>query len=114
MIVQLSDGMILELTTAGGSGGHLRGVARQRVARAAVVDIATGQPAEGGSTITQQLVKIQLLSPQKSAARKLNEAFLAWAVEHRYTKDQVLEMYLNRVYYGHGAYGIGSAAKTYF
>src|SRR5438105_3926956 len=84
------------------------------MARAAVVDIATGQPAEGGSTITQQLVKIQLLSPQKSAARKLNEAFLAWAVEHRYTKDQILEMYLNRVYYGHGAYGIGSAAKTYF
>lgn len=84
------------------------------LARATVVDLATGAPVEGGSTITEQLVKIQLLSPQKSLPRKLNEAFLAWILEHRYTKDQVLEMYLNRVYYGHGAYGIGSAAKTYF
>jgi membrane peptidoglycan carboxypeptidase len=84
------------------------------LARAALVDVSTGQAVEGGSTITEQLVKIQLLSPQKSVTRKLNEAFLAWTLEHRYSKDQILEMYLNRVYYGHGAYGIGSAAKTYF
>src|SRR5438067_166952 len=84
------------------------------LARATAVDLATGAPVEGGSTITEQLVKIQLLSPQKSIPRKLNEAFLAWILEHRYSKDQILEMYLNRVYYGHGAYGIGSAAKTYF
>jgi membrane peptidoglycan carboxypeptidase len=84
------------------------------LARAALVDLTTGQAVEGGSTITEQLVKIQLLSPEKSVTRKVNEAFLAWALEHRYTKDQILEMYLNRVYYGHGAYGLGSAAKTYF
>ena len=84
------------------------------LARATAVDVVTGAPVQGGSTITEQLVKIQLLSPQKSIPRKLNEAFLAWILEHRYSKDQILEMYLNRVYYGHGAYGIGSAAKTYF
>jgi len=82
--------------------------------RAGTIDLVTGRAVEGGSTITQQLVKIQLLTPQKSALRKAKEAYLAWALEHRYSKDQILEMYLNRVYYGHGAYGLGSAVKTYF
>ncbi len=84
------------------------------IARAAASDVASGGFVQGGSTITQQLVKIQLLTPRKTIDRKLQEAALAWALEHRYSKDQVLEMYLNRVYYGHGAYGIGAAAKTYF
>ena len=82
--------------------------------RALVVDLRQRSFAQGGSTITQQLVKIQLLTPQKSILRKLQEAILAEGLAHRYSKDQVLEMYLNRVYFGHGAYGIGSAAKTYF
>ncbi|MGH7902676.1 MAG: transglycosylase domain-containing protein [Candidatus Dormibacteraceae bacterium] len=82
--------------------------------RAAAVDLRHHSFAQGGSTITQQLVKIQLLTPQKSILRKVQEAILAEALNQRYSKDQILEMYLNRIYFGHGAYGIGSAAKTFF
>jgi len=82
--------------------------------RAAATDAVSGRIVEGGSTITQQLVKLELLGPQQTVSRKLEEAFLAWAMERRYTKDQILEMYLNRVYYGHGAYGLGAAVETYF
>jgi len=83
-------------------------------ARAAWVDITTHGLNEGGSTITQQLVKIQLLTPQKSLTRKVQEVVLAIVLEQRYSKDQILGMYLNRVYFGHGAYGVGAAARTYF
>ncbi|HVC99818.1 MAG TPA: transglycosylase domain-containing protein [Candidatus Dormibacteraeota bacterium] len=82
--------------------------------RAAFIDLTSGQVQEGGSTITQQLVKIQLLTPQRSILRKVQEAILATGMEVRYSKDQVLEMYLNRVYYGHNAYGLGAAAEVYF
>ena len=84
------------------------------IARAAWVDITSGGFNEGASTITQQLVKIQLLTPQKSFTRKVQEMVLAIALEQRYSKDQILGMYLNRVYFGHGAYGFGAAARTYF
>jgi membrane peptidoglycan carboxypeptidase len=84
------------------------------VARAVWVDVTHGALNEGGSTITQQLVKIQLLTPEKSLPRKLHEAVLAIALEQRFSKDQILTMYLNRVYFGHGAYGLGAAARTYF
>jgi penicillin-binding protein 1A len=83
-------------------------------ARAMWTDVTHGGFYEGGSTITQQLVKIQLLTPQKSVTRKVQEMVLAITLERRYSKDEILTMYLNRVYYGHGAYGIGAAAKTYF
>ena len=83
-------------------------------ARAAWVDITSGGLHQGGSTITQQLVEIQLLTPQKSITRKVQEIVLAIALEQRYSKDQILGMYLNRVYFGHGAYGVGAAARTYF
>ncbi len=69
---------------------------------------------EGGSTITQQLVKTALLSPERTLRRKLREILLAIAVELRYSKDQILEMYLNRVGYGGATYGIEEAAQTYF
>lgn len=69
---------------------------------------------EGGSTITQQLVKTALLSPERTLKRKLRELILAIAVENRYSKDQILEMYLNRVGYGGATYGIEEAAQTYF
>ena len=82
--------------------------------RAGVTDVLSGGVVEGGSTITQQLVKIELLGPQQTVSRKLQEGFLAYAMERRYSKDQILEMYLNRVYYGHGAYGLASATKVYF
>jgi membrane peptidoglycan carboxypeptidase len=84
------------------------------IGRAAWVDLTSRGVSEGGSTITQQLVKIQLLTPQKSLTRKVQEMVLAVALEQRYSKDQILTMYLNRVYFGHGAYGVGAAATTYF
>jgi membrane peptidoglycan carboxypeptidase len=82
--------------------------------RAIGVDVLQRRPVQGGSTITQQLIKIELQQDQKSFTRKLREAVLANEMEQRYSKAQILEMYLNRVYYGHGAYGIGAAARTYF
>ncbi|MGI8562449.1 MAG: transglycosylase domain-containing protein [Candidatus Dormibacter sp.] len=83
-------------------------------ARAAVADLTRRGNQQGGSTITQQLIKIDVLTPQRSVFRKMQEAVLATALEQKYSKDQVLEMYLNRVYYGHNAYGIGAATKIYF
>jgi len=83
-------------------------------ARALWVDVTSRSLDQGGSTITQQLVKIQLLTPQKSLTRKVQELVLAITLEQRYSKDQILTMYLNRVYFGHGAYGAGAAARTYF
>lgn len=68
----------------------------------------------GGSTITQQLVKNSLLGQEKSYSRKLREVVLALELERRYSKDEILEMYLNSLYYGAGAYGIEEAASTYF
>jgi membrane peptidoglycan carboxypeptidase len=84
------------------------------IVRAMVADTIAGRPVQGGSTISQQLIKIELNAPQKSLTRKLREALVANTLERRYSKDQILELYLNRVYYGHGAYGIGAATKTYF
>jgi len=83
-------------------------------ARAVWVDLTSRGLNQGGSTITQQLVKIQLLTPEKSVPRKVHELVLAIGLEQRFSKDQILTMYLNRVYFGHGAYGIGAAARTYF
>ena len=84
------------------------------IVRAMVADTIAGRPVQGGSTISQQLIKIELNAPQKSLTRKVREALVANTLERRYSKDQILELYLNRVYYGHGAYGIGAATKTYF
>lgn len=69
---------------------------------------------EGGSTLTQQLVKNTLLTPERTVQRKIKEVLLAFAIEMLYSKEQILEMYLNQVPYGGTAYGIESAAKTYF
>lgn len=74
----------------------------------------TGQRLEGGSTLTQQLVKNSLLTPERTLRRKIQELVLSIIVETRYTKDQILEMYLNQVPYGSTAYGIESAAELYF
>lgn len=79
----------------------------------AVYNNATGA-AGGGSTLTQQLVKNTLLSTEQTFLRKYQELFMAIAVEQQYTKDEILDMYLNSVYYGEGAFGIDEAAKTYF
>jgi penicillin-binding protein 1A len=82
--------------------------------RAAIADLRAGHIVEGGSTITQQLAKILFLTPQKSLARKIRETLLALWLDHRFSKDQILEIYLNRVYLGAGAYGVDAAAHRYF
>jgi penicillin-binding protein 1A len=84
------------------------------IARAVYQNYRRGRIVEGGSTITQQLTKVLFLTPDKSLERKLKEAILALELERRYSKDRILEMYLNQVYFGHGAYGVEAAARTYF
>ena len=84
------------------------------IARAMVQNYRRGRVVEGGSTITQQLTKVLFLTPDKSLERKVKEAVLALELERRYTKDRILEMYLNQVYFGHGAYGVEAAARTYY
>ncbi|MGN6548935.1 MAG: PBP1A family penicillin-binding protein, partial [Pararhizobium sp.] len=84
------------------------------LARALVTDIAAGHTVEGGSTITQQLAKNLFLSPERTLERKVQEVLLALWLEHKFTKDQILDMYLNRVYFGSGAYGVQAAAEKYF
>ena len=84
------------------------------IARAVYQNYRRGRIVEGGSTITQQLTKVLFLTPDKSLERKLKEAILALELERRYSKTSILEMYLNQVYFGHGAYGVEAAARTYF
>src|SRR5438105_7446342 len=84
------------------------------IARAIVQNYRRGRIVEGGSTITQQLAKVLFLTADKSLERKLKEAVLALELERRYSKDRIIEMYLNQVYFGHGAYGVEAAARTYF
>jgi penicillin-binding protein 1A len=84
------------------------------IARAVYQNYRRGRIVEGGSTITQQLTKVLFLTPDKSLERKLKEAILALELERRYPKTRILEMYLNQVYFGHGAYGVEAAARTYF
>ncbi|MGD8256661.1 MAG: PBP1A family penicillin-binding protein, partial [Desulfobacterales bacterium] len=84
------------------------------IARAIIKDLQAGKFVEGASTITQQLAKTLFLTPRKSLVRKIKEAILAFQLERRYTKDEILEMYLNQVYFGSGAYGVESAAQLFF
>jgi penicillin-binding protein 2D len=90
------------------------GVDLRGIARALVKDVMKGKMVEGGSTITQQLIKNKLLSGEKTINRKLKEAQLAMEYERRYTKNQILEMYFNQIYYGNGAWGLVQAARLYF
>src|SRR5437868_4057174 len=84
------------------------------VVRATYQWIRSGSPQSGASTITQQLVKNTLLGPEQTAERKIKEAFLAMELTRRYSKDQILEMYMNEILYGNRAYGIEAASETYF
>jgi 1A family penicillin-binding protein len=90
------------------------GVDLQRIAGAAWHDVKTLSYAQGASTITQQLIKLTHLTSDKTLSRKFQEAILATQLERQLTKDQILEAYLNVVYFGNGAYGIGTAAEKYF
>jgi penicillin-binding protein 1A len=84
------------------------------LARAASANLRRGEVQQGGSTITQQLAKNLFLRPKRSWARKAEEFILALWLEHRFTKKEILELYLNRVYFGGGNFGIGAAAYSYF
>ncbi|WP_408055263.1 transglycosylase domain-containing protein [Sutcliffiella halmapala] len=91
-----------------------RGIDVRAIGRAVYRDIITRSKAEGGSTLTQQLAKNVFLTNEKSWLRKTKEAVIAINLERRYTKDEILEMYLNQIYFGHGAYGVEAASKFYF
>lgn len=90
------------------------GVNLKAITRAIIQDIRAGGFKQGASTLTQQLAKVLFLTPEKSIVRKIREALLAVQIERRYTKDEILELYLNLVYLGSGAYGVEAAARTYF
>jgi membrane peptidoglycan carboxypeptidase len=92
--------------------GH-SGVSIRGIARAFVADVMGGD-SQGASTITQQYVRNAYLTQRRTAGRKAREAVLALKIEHRYRKNQILERYLNTVYFGRGAYGIEAAAMAYF
>jgi penicillin-binding protein 1A len=91
-----------------------RGVSYRSIIRAMVANLQAGRVIQGGSTITQQLVKLLLLSPRKTFARKLREVRLAYALEEKLGKSHILWVYLNHIYLGHGAYGVAAAAENYF
>ena len=84
------------------------------LARAMVRNVLAGHMVQGGSTLTQQLAKNLFLTQEKTATRKAQEAVLALWLESKFTKDEILQLYLNRVYFGAGAYGIEQAAHTYY
>jgi len=90
------------------------GISPRGMMRALLTDIAEGGSVQGGSTITQQLAKNLFLDRAKNITRKLAEAWLAIQIEQRYSKDQILELYLNQVYWGHNTYGIEAAGLNYF
>lgn len=90
------------------------GVDLRGIARATYANFRQNRIVEGGSTITQQLAKVLFLTPDRRFERKVKEALLALELEKRYSKDRLLEIYLNQIYLGHGAYGVEAAARTYF
>lgn len=91
-----------------------KGLDYRGILRAAFKDIISIRIKQGGSTITQQLAKVVFLSPERSIARKIREVILARRIEKELTKEEILELYLNKIYFGHGAYGVQMASKTYF
>jgi penicillin-binding protein 1A len=91
-----------------------RGVDLRAVLRAFRANTEAASIAQGASTITQQLVKNTLLDTEQTLERKVQEASLAWQLERRFTKERILELYLNTIYFGNGAYGVQMAARSYF
>ncbi|MEE9275301.1 MAG: PBP1A family penicillin-binding protein [bacterium] len=84
------------------------------ILRAALANFMEGSIVEGGSTITQQLAKTLMLTPERSLVRKIREAILAVRIERSFKKREILNLYLNQIYYGHGSYGIEAASRVYF
>jgi penicillin-binding protein 1A len=90
------------------------GIDPSGILRAAFHNLSSSGTVQGGSTLTQQLAKNLFLTQERTASRKIQEAILALWLEHKYSKTQILELYLNRVYFGSGAYGVEAAAQKYF
>ncbi len=90
------------------------GIDIQRTAKAIFANITGGFGSQGGSTITQQVVKNSFLSPEKTIKRKVQEWYLAYKLEEKYSKHEILEMYLNKIYFGNYAYGVATAAQNYY
>lgn len=90
------------------------GIDIEAISRAVLVNLQSGELKEGGSTITQQLVKNLFLSQDRTWGRKVLEIPLTFVMEHQYSKREILEMYINMIYFGSGAYGIAEASQTYF
>ncbi len=90
------------------------GVDPRAIARAFLSNITSKNISEGGSTITQQLAKNAVLSQEQTIKRKIQEVFVAFQIEKKYSKAEILEMYLNQIYFGQGAYGVQSASRVYF
>jgi penicillin-binding protein 1A len=90
------------------------GVDWQGLARAAVAVALTGEPAQGGGTITMQVARMFFLGREKTISRKVREIFLAFRIEHLLSKEEILELYLNKLFLGQRAYGVGAAAEVYF
>lgn len=84
------------------------------IGRALYNDVMTLSFAEGGSTITQQLAKNLYFTQDKELSRKVAEVFMAWDLENRFTKEELLELYVNSIYFGSGCYTVGEASRTYF
>ncbi|MBF0549468.1 MAG: PBP1A family penicillin-binding protein [Deltaproteobacteria bacterium] len=85
-----------------------------RIIKAFLKNVEAGQIVQGGSTITQQVIKAMLLTPEKTYYRKIQEAVLAYKMDQYLSKEEVLNIYLNKIYLGHGAYGVEAAARAYF
>lgn len=90
------------------------GIDFKAIIRAALTNFQTGEKSSGGSTITQQVVKRLMLTPEKSYERKLKEMILAHRLEEQFSKDEILNLYLNQIFFGNNAYGVEAAARTFF
>ncbi len=91
-----------------------RGIDYASIVRAFLKDVLHGELKEGGSTITQQLARILYLSHEKTLKRKIKEAIIAYRLERKLSKEEILELYLNKAYFGRGAYGVAMASRNYF
>ena len=90
------------------------GINLRAILRASVANLLAGRVVQGGSTLTQQLAKTIFLTRQKTLGRKFKELLLTLQIEHRYSKDEILQLYLNQIYFGGGAYGVEAASRLYF
>ncbi|MBU3956385.1 PBP1A family penicillin-binding protein [bacterium] len=93
---------------------HHWGINPKRIVKAFLVNLQRGRIAQGASTITQQLAKVLFLTRERTISRKIKEVFLAIQLEKKYSKQEILQYYLNQIYFGSGAYGVESASKVYF